>query len=162
MLVYEPGDFFLPHKDSEKAKGMFGTLVVGLPCDHAGGELLIRFGGQEVVADFSSLKGAARIPFAAFFADCEHEICPLQAGYRVCLTFNLIQDGVPQPVRLDSIDTEIDALAAILKEMTPHFDYRPKVVLLQHEYTPANFSLLAGERAVDGFELIALEFAHYS
>ncbi|MEZ4985628.1 MAG: hypothetical protein R2795_11435 [Saprospiraceae bacterium] len=21
--------------------------------------------------------------------------------------------------------------------MTPHFDYRPKVVLLQHEYTPA-------------------------
>ena len=28
MLIYEPGDFFLPHRDSEKEPGMFGTLVI--------------------------------------------------------------------------------------------------------------------------------------
>src|SRR5690606_18440093 len=27
MLIYGEGDFFLPHKDSEKEKGMFGTLI---------------------------------------------------------------------------------------------------------------------------------------
>ncbi|HEY5392491.1 MAG TPA: hypothetical protein VIJ57_10280, partial [Hanamia sp.] len=37
MLIYETGDFFLPHKDSEKEKGMFGTLVIGLPSKHTGG-----------------------------------------------------------------------------------------------------------------------------
>jgi len=28
LLIYEEGDFFLPHKDSEKEKGMFATLLI--------------------------------------------------------------------------------------------------------------------------------------
>src|SRR6266404_1680826 len=31
LLVYDPGGFFLAHRDTEKTAGMFGTLVVGLP-----------------------------------------------------------------------------------------------------------------------------------
>lgn len=42
MLIYEKGDFFLSHRDSEKEKGMFGTLIIGLPSPHRGGELLVR------------------------------------------------------------------------------------------------------------------------
>jgi hypothetical protein len=42
-LIYKEGDFFLPHKDSEKAKGMFGSLVIGLPAKHKSGELVINF-----------------------------------------------------------------------------------------------------------------------
>jgi hypothetical protein len=38
LLIYEKGDFFLPHKDTEKEKGMFGTLIVGLPSQYTGGE----------------------------------------------------------------------------------------------------------------------------
>jgi len=34
LLIYKEGDFFLPHKDSEKEKGMFGTLIIGLPAKH--------------------------------------------------------------------------------------------------------------------------------
>jgi hypothetical protein len=52
MLIYETGDFFLPHKDSEKEKGMFGTLVIGLPSKHMGGELVVSFGGVEEIANF--------------------------------------------------------------------------------------------------------------
>ena len=37
MLIYEKGDFFLPHKDTEKEKGMFGTLMIGHPSKHTGG-----------------------------------------------------------------------------------------------------------------------------
>ncbi len=33
LLIYEKGGFFLPHQE----KGMFGTLVVGLPSKHTGG-----------------------------------------------------------------------------------------------------------------------------
>jgi hypothetical protein len=52
LLVYEKGDFFLTHKDSEKEKGMFGTLVISLPSKHKGAELLVRFEGEEKSIDY--------------------------------------------------------------------------------------------------------------
>ncbi len=46
LLVYEREGFFLPHRDTEKTGGMFGTLVVTLPSAHRGGELRIRHAGR--------------------------------------------------------------------------------------------------------------------
>ncbi len=91
LLIYEKGDFFLPHKDSEKEKGMFGTLVVCLPSEHTGGELIIRFDGRTEIVDFSKAASSYKITYAAFFADCDHEIKPVLSGYRVCLVYNLLQ-----------------------------------------------------------------------
>jgi hypothetical protein len=42
LLVYERGGFFLPHRDTEKSAGMFGTLVLTLPSAYRGGALRIR------------------------------------------------------------------------------------------------------------------------
>lgn len=39
LLVYEPGQFFRPHQDSEKLDGMVATLVVVLPSSYRGGTL---------------------------------------------------------------------------------------------------------------------------
>ena len=36
LLVYETGGLFRPHRDTEKADGMFGTLVLVLPSAHSG------------------------------------------------------------------------------------------------------------------------------
>ena len=36
LLVYEKGGFFLSHRDTEKAPGMFATLVISLPSSHEG------------------------------------------------------------------------------------------------------------------------------
>jgi hypothetical protein len=44
LLVYGPGDHFLPHRDTEKEACQFGTLVVQLPCVHSGGSLIVRHG----------------------------------------------------------------------------------------------------------------------
>lgn len=41
MLVYESGGKFDRHQDSEKEEGMFGTLVVVLPCRFEGGALVV-------------------------------------------------------------------------------------------------------------------------
>lgn len=49
MLVYETGQFFRPHQDSEKADGMIGTLVVTLPSTFTGGDLVIEHRGQRMV-----------------------------------------------------------------------------------------------------------------
>ncbi|MDO5503974.1 MAG: 2OG-Fe(II) oxygenase, partial [Actinomycetia bacterium] len=41
MLVYGKGQFFAAHQDSEKHDDMVATLVVMLPSDHSGGELVL-------------------------------------------------------------------------------------------------------------------------
>ncbi|KAM5365756.1 hypothetical protein ACJZ2D_010825 [Fusarium nematophilum] len=38
-LLYEPGAMFKAQKDTEKAPGMFGTLVICLPSEHTGGTI---------------------------------------------------------------------------------------------------------------------------
>jgi hypothetical protein len=48
LLVYEEGAFFLPHQDSEKADGMFGTLVVCLPSKHEGGDVIASHKGDSI------------------------------------------------------------------------------------------------------------------
>jgi hypothetical protein len=37
LLIYQEGGFFLPHRDTEKTHGMFGTLTIVLPSLHCGG-----------------------------------------------------------------------------------------------------------------------------
>src|SRR5262249_27369154 len=89
LLLYEPGSFFLPHRDGEKLDRMVATLVIVLPSSFQGGELVVRHDGQERTIDCSNDGSLFRIHFAAFYADCEHEIRPLCAGHRLCLTYNL-------------------------------------------------------------------------
>ncbi|RMG69573.1 MAG: 2OG-Fe(II) oxygenase [Bacteroidetes bacterium] len=138
LLIYEEGGFFLPHKDSEKETGMFGTLIIGLPSPHEGGTLCVRFGGEEKQVDFSSAMAQYQLPFAAFYADCEHEIKPVTAGYRLGLVYNLVQkkgEIIPSP----DISQQVNQLAALLKEGRDVLSF-PAAVLLEHDYTPANYS----------------------
>ena len=141
MLIYEPGDFFLPHKDSEKEKGMFGTLVIGLPSPHTGGELVIRFDDREEIVDLSSAASNFKMPYVAFYADCEHEIKPVTSGYRVCLVYNLLQSKDSPKISSPQFQDQVGKMAEMLRSMEDSFEWRPKAVLLGHQYTPANFSL---------------------
>lgn len=141
LLIYEEGSFFLPHKDSEKEKGMFGTLIVNLPSAHTGGELNIRFDGKEHKVDFSSLSEDYTMGYAAFFSDCEHEVLPVRSGYRVSLVYNLIQTGASRLELAHSYAKQTRELTQLLIEAKPSFSTQPKAIILGHEYTPANFAL---------------------
>jgi hypothetical protein len=59
LLLYEQGGHFAAHQDTEKEPGMFGTLVVQLPCagGHQGGRLLVRHGGGSFEQDFAQVGG---------------------------------------------------------------------------------------------------------
>ena len=93
LLVYEKGSFFAPHRDSEKASGMFATMVVCLPSRHEGGTLVVRHDGQTKKIDFGGEHAEFQIQYAAFYADCQHEITPVSDGYRICLVYNLAITG---------------------------------------------------------------------
>lgn len=69
LLVYEEGSFFVDHRDTEKAPGMFATLVVVLPSIATGGELVVRHRDREVSLDLRSAE-PSEAAFAAFYADC--------------------------------------------------------------------------------------------
>ena len=140
MLIYETGDFFLPHKDSEKEKGMFGTLIIGLPSKHTGGELVVSFEGVKEIANFSEDSGDYKIDYAAFYADCDHEVKPLTSGYRICLAYNLIQQKSGNKIQLTSLETYVEKLAEIFKKQRQGDNTKPYIVLLGHQYTPENFS----------------------
>lgn len=34
LLLYQTGDHFVPHRDTEKAPGMFATMTLLMPCQH--------------------------------------------------------------------------------------------------------------------------------
>jgi hypothetical protein len=155
MLLYERGQFFQSHQDSEKADGMIGTLVVTLPSSFRGGEMTVEQHG-EVMAFGGS---RTDLQLVAFYADCRHQVRPVTSGARVVLTYNLLTKGVAatKPARIEP--RTVEALTAALQH---HFGTPLKdrfggeapppdrlVYLLDHEYTARGlrWDLLKGSDA---------------
>lgn len=146
LLVYGPGQFFAPHRDSEKADGMIGSLVVLLPSDSRGGALVIEHHDEKV-----SYRGSPdQLVLVAFYADCRHEVRPVTSGYRAALTFNLFLET---PARKEdrSASKPVDTLVALVRDYfaTPRLTRPPwpsqpaperLVYLLDHEYTQKGLS----------------------
>ena len=112
MLIYTEGDFFLEHRDTEKAPRMFATLVVVLPSEHTGGELIVRHGAREERPTLSGVE-LDLLRWAAFYADCKHELLPLRSGNRVALVYNLLRTHGPTLNAPDN-SSVVDSLAKVL------------------------------------------------
>ena len=143
LLVYDTGGFFTAHRDTEKASGMFGTLIVVLPSAHGGGELIIRHAGREVTVDMASAE-ISELAFAAFYADCEHEVRPVTEGCRVCLVYNLIQlrsRKPSSPLTAPLYSAEVEGASKLLAEAFAEGGGLNKLAwLLEHQYSPAELS----------------------
>ncbi len=139
LLIYEKGSFFLPHKDFEKEKGMFGTLVIELPSKYTGGELIVTFEEAQEVVSFAN-DADYQINYAAFYADCEHQVKPVTSGYRISLVYNLVQQKAGKTISPSSIEKGADALTEILIKHQVGSNAKPAIILLGHQYTPENFS----------------------
>ncbi|MBW0000927.1 MAG: 2OG-Fe(II) oxygenase [Verrucomicrobia bacterium] len=144
LLLYDTGGFFVSHRDTEKTQGMFGTLVVVLPSLHRGGELVVRHAGREVSLELAT-QDVSQLNYAAFYADCEHEVRPVTGGNRLCLIYNLIQrrggSRRSKALAAPDYDAEIAAAAKLLADWTKGPETAPKLVyLLEHQYSPAGLS----------------------
>ncbi|MCC7151984.1 MAG: 2OG-Fe(II) oxygenase, partial [Rubrivivax sp.] len=94
LLIYDEGSFFLEHRDTEKSPGMFATLIVALPSLHTGGELVIRHREREARLDLRCAE-VSELAWAAFYADCVHEVRPITSGCRLVLVYNLRRKAPP-------------------------------------------------------------------
>lgn len=154
MLIYDEGSFFVRHRDTEKEAGMFATLIVVLPSLSEGGELIVRHKDREERLDLR-VHDPAEIAYAAFYADCVHEVLPVTAGYRLALVYNLTRRGRgqrPEPPdhapQQTAVTTLLSAWAASLRAADDD-DPRKLVYPLEHAYTPAElgFEALKGADA---------------
>jgi predicted 2-oxoglutarate/Fe(II)-dependent dioxygenase YbiX len=151
LLIYDKGSFFISHRDTEKEPGMFATLVLALPSLSSGGELVVRHKEREVRLDLAN-DDPSEMKFAAFYADCVHEVLPITAGCRATLIYNLIRKGKGSALRPPSYEAETARAKALLEEWgnsktAPEDGVPEKVVYpLEHAYSQAelDFANLKG------------------
>ncbi len=151
LLIYDEGSFFVSHRDTEKEPGMFATLVLALPSASSGGELVVRHHEREVKLDLAN-DDPSELTFAAFYADCMHEVLPITAGCRATLVYNLIRKGEGGALRPPDHQAETAQATALLQKWrnskTGADDGVPEKVVypLEHAYSLAelDFSKLKG------------------
>lgn len=131
LLLYEPGSFFAPHRDSEKAEGMFATLVVILPTKYTGGELVMHHNGETKVINQTGMS-EFNTQYAAFYADCKHELRKLETGYRLCIVYNLVKVGTEALPALFQNDSLVKSLKVTAKAWADTFDGRKLVIMTEH------------------------------
>ena len=140
LLVYDAGSFFVGHRDTEKVPGMFATMVLVLPSTYSGGELIITHLGRKMVLD-TRPEEPSEIGFAAFYADCVHEVRPIITGCRLTLVYNLRFLGKKQPPEPPDYRTEQRRTKELLRLWADAMDEPDKLILpLEHAYTPAELS----------------------
>ena len=133
LLIYGPGQFFKPHQDTEKHPGMVATLVLVWPSPHIGGTLRVQLGQQETVLSSQHLQ-AQDLRWFAFYADCRHEVLPVQEGWRVALTFDLVLPAqAARPVVDAALQTAVEgALRQQFGLDSDALNMAPWVLLLDH------------------------------
>ena len=117
---------------------MFGTLVVSLPSYHEGGDLRISYHG--IVTHYSTSMNNPSI--TAWYSDVTHEVLEVTNGYRLVLTYNLVDCTAGAKPTASLLDHSEPLHAAtrqwleqskVDKEAPHQFIY-----LLEHKYTDSS------------------------
>jgi hypothetical protein len=143
LLLYEKGGFFLPHRDGEKLDRMVATLAIVLPGVHEGGELIVSHAGQRQEITFPGAASGHELSYAAFYADCQHEVRPVRSGFRLILTYNLALAGRRGKTRITapSYGQTAAAIGELLGQWGRTDGPQKLAVTLEHRYSQAGLSI---------------------
>ena len=108
LVYYEKQNQFLTHYITEKAPGIFATLVVQLPADHMGGALVVCHKGKQKKFNFEN-NSIRNYFYTAFFADCDHELKKVTTGHQLVLVYNLVHKNLHLTFNPNNIDNIIKA-----------------------------------------------------
>jgi len=123
---------------------MFGTLVICLPSEHQGGDLMLKHHGTTKVFKTSE----AQPSMSCWYSDVTHEVLPVASGIRWVLTYNL---AITNPLIRPSAALNAPGHDAVRKAMSAWLEFRGRdssdgqpdhfYYLMEHTYTEANVSL---------------------
>jgi len=122
---------------------MFATLVVCLPSRHEGGTLIVSHDGLARQVEFGGAGAEFNVQYAAFYADCQHEIRPLESGYRLCLTYNLTlaRSRGKKRIAAPTYGPTIAAISELLGDWCAGAAAEKLAVTLDHHYTQNGLSI---------------------
>jgi len=89
VIVYPIGGHFTPHRDTPLSPDLIGTLVVGLPIEHAGGGFEVDDGDEPRVVEWGGPVDPTLVRWVALFGDVDHAVHPVISGTRVTLVYAL-------------------------------------------------------------------------
>lgn len=142
LLVYEKGGFFVPHRDSEKQDRMVASLIVVLPNSYDGGNLIVRHGSKKQRLKFDEAAAGKSACYAAFYADCEHEVERVTHGVRIALAYNLaLKPEHRKSSATTSPAAHVDVLTESIKSWVARRPGEPLIFALEHHYTQRGLSL---------------------
>jgi hypothetical protein len=119
---------------------MFGTLAICIPCKHEGGDVLVSFNGKKSILSTAPTSEWST-SYLAWYADVIHEVRPVVSGYRIVLTFNLVQNGLAVRRSLADHDGLSASLKSTMMQWSEHGSRSYLISLLEHKYTDASLSL---------------------
>ncbi|KAG8921756.1 hypothetical protein FRC01_014908, partial [Tulasnella sp. 417] len=135
LLLYEKGSH------TEKADGMFATIIIILPSPFTGGSAHLSHAGQKAAID-QSKESWLHTSVMAWYTDVMHEIKPIQSGYRLALSYNLIHTTTSLRPALSDASGPIQQIKHILLSwrQSLYAEESPQkiIYLLQHRYSQAN------------------------
>ena len=134
---------------TEKAPGMFATLVIALPSEHTGGDVVVQLRDEEQTLRTQGLCDFG-YSYLAWYADVNHSVSKIESGHRLVLTYNLMHqasDSSRMTTVLDNHKQNLDKVLALWskqdRESESHSTrvYKKLVYILEHEYSEANICL---------------------
>lgn len=142
LLVYQEGGHFKFHQDTEKAPGMFATLIIQLPSRCQGGSLVCRFAEKEYHFDFGNKARDSEfsIYYAAHYADVQHQVEKITKGARLVLIYNLIQPIKERQLSANHHEKLLNSAKDMASSIFSLFSQEQHTFLLQHEYTEQSLS----------------------
>lgn len=126
MHIYKQGGHFQEHVDTIHSVNHLATLIVSIPTEFCGGELVVKHGQDEKTYNLAQKYSSNKVKWVAFYTDCKHSVKPVLSGTRVVLQFDLIAIPVPD-AGIESLkdDPSIgDWEQAALESVDPDMDCR--------------------------------------
>ena len=125
---------------------MFATVIIVLPSAYAGGQVVVSHAATTKTLDFSE-KSLLSTAVLAWYTDVKHEVKPIENGFRLALSYNLVHvapPNVPRPCLPDTSSSEA-LLAQVLKKWRAKKYEKGSqcdiiAYLLDHEYSAANLN----------------------
>ncbi|EEU44646.1 uncharacterized protein NECHADRAFT_84627 [Fusarium vanettenii 77-13-4] len=141
MVIYEKGATYKAHTDIEENKGVFATVMISLPSEHEGGDMVFEHGGQKPKRYKSCLETQS---FAFWYTGVSHRLTPITSGYRWVLVLKLFDSDGPQrhrptglifPVEVQSVKRAVERWLTTSRESGKHPCLH---LLLDWDYLSAN------------------------
>jgi hypothetical protein len=123
---------------TEKVPGMFATIVILLPSMFTGGSLKLSHARESTIVD-AAPHSLFSTHVAAWYTDVYHSVSPVQSGYRLALSYNLIHTNAPSlKPTLAGMSVEAQELRHVMLSWKQSIDPEKIVYLLDHMYSEVN------------------------